>query len=129
MTVRYGIYGGDIMYLSINIFTGRDSNKAYDKHVVESFNSGNFVVDWYNAINYAARHINEYDITYSDGIKDFLNLSELYEEVFLKNYNGTWQLTNLKPVDSEKYFGLYIEKGNSSQSWEEYRNYCKNYQD
>jgi predicted small secreted protein len=129
MSVRFGICGGDIIYLSIIIFTGKDSNKAYDKHVIESFDSGNFVVDWYNATNYIARHNNDYDISYSNGITDFINLSGLYEEVYLRNTNGEWQLDHFKPDKSGKFFELYIEKANLSQSWEEFKNYCKNYQE
>lgn len=123
MSVRYGIYGGDIMYLSIPIFTGKDSNKAYDKHVIESFDSGDFIRDWYNAVQYVAKYMIGYEMKYSDGIKDFINLSDLYEEAYLKNVNKQWLLSHDKPNDSERSFQLYVNKG-ECPSWEEFKNYC-----
>lgn len=123
LSVKYGLYGGDIMYKSIYIFTGKDSNKSYDKHTIESFESGDFIKDWYNAIRFIAKFLCDYDINYSTGIQDFIGLCDLYDKAYLLNSGGMWQLTKDKP-ETDKYFQLYIEKGQCPE-WEEFKNYCK----
>lgn len=119
LSVRYSISGGIVIYLSTTIVKGDDSNKQYDKEIIKTYDSGNFVKDWYNALEYAIKHMKKYNIVFSKGIDDYVHLSNKYKKVYLKKYNNHWTLFN----NINDGYVFYVLK-DSNLSWEDLKQLC-----
>ena len=126
LTVKHGIYGGDLIYLSVGIFTGKDHNKSIDKSYLETFKSGDFVKDWYDAIVYITKNMSDYHILYSTGIDEYVKEANLYSSAYLKKVDDVWTLIySPKPNDLLECYEFFILK-DTTPTWVEFKEYCNN---
>lgn len=123
-SITYNEGGNPIDYKSVEVYYSY-SNK------LKSFNTGDFVKDWYNAIKYYIKNLNEEHFICSSTIDHFFMDGADYDSAFLHIENDLPILKYIDKNDKEWYNSQVVEgielfvKAGTRPTWEELKDYCE----
>lgn len=128
-TVRTKPNEGVVTYESIYI-SSDDPN--IEKKV---FDSGDFVLDWYNATNYLVLHPEIEELNVHSTVVSFLKNSQEYKQMVLVLNDETSELYLREVLEEDDDDTLYesmsyfVGAGWTRNSWEDLKFYCENVMD
>jgi hypothetical protein len=104
-----------ISYVEPDVTTYENVNISCNNGIKQKFDSGNFIIDWYNAIKYCVINLDEI-IMFSSSVNHFITDGKLYDSAYLF-------IIDDKPVFKyDDYNGIehFVPKG-MKYTWEEYK--------
>lgn len=121
ISIRYNGYKETIKYIHLSC----------DDDI---YNSGNFVVDWFNVItDYIVNNKYSY-ITVSSSLDHFIMDDAPFHSAYLYKMNNKWELIYIDEIEDLLEQDIIIRKGieffvpeNNRMSWEELKTYCRAY--
>lgn len=125
----------EVYFYSVNYNEGGDN--TYQSVTVndKTFDSGNFIVDWFEATKHGLMDANEKDVpflkTSSSSVDHFISDTELYDECYL-NFDDGQPYMYYPDRTLEGWFNdprldgieLFVPKG-EKWGWDKLKNYCK----
>lgn len=84
------------------------------------FNTGDFVKDWYDCINYINNHLSNDRFVFSSSVTDFLDDGAPYKMAYLRSYDKG-KTFNLKYRWNERNQGqIFFVPENEKPTWDEF---------
>lgn len=120
--------------IDINYDLDKDENITYNLTSIsygislekkKIFNSGNFIVDWYNCVKHIITklHNNGELFLFSSSVDHFIMDKAPYDIVYLINKNDKYFLEYKNNGRGLKFF---VNK-NEKPTWDEFKKYCENF--
>ena len=106
------------------IYYSTDISYGFSLKEKKVFDSGNFIVDWYNCMKFIVLELHQEEcVLFSSSVDHFIMDDAPYDIAYLINKNDKYFLEYKNTGEGLKFF---VNK-NEKSTWDEFKKYCENF--